>query len=207
MNRLRILDVRRHSLLALSALAVLTPNELSPSTANAQRYEAQDMLLNTLVVAGEAPIMTSVKLICVSASVTLNDGLDEVGSNAMTTPQLTGILHSAMNQALYRRGLPRHHPDDVSDSRVIRAEQCDADNLVIRFVIEEGPSGGPYQIRLISTQGERVSTISIAREGFVRATPGLPILEGDRLPDGRYYWDIVGDLSKIIVAWEGNAIW
>ena len=199
--------MRRHSVLALAALALLAPNEPSPSAVNAQRYEAQDMPLNTLVVAGEAPIMNSVRLICVSAIVTLSHGLDEVGSNAMTTLQLRGILNSAMSQALARRGLPRHRPDDISKSRIVHAEQCDPDDLVMRFVIEEGPSGGPYQIRLTSTQGQRVSTISIAREGFVRTPPGLPIREDDRLPDGRPYWDIVGDLSKVIVAWEGNAIW
>lgn len=168
---------------------------------------SRSAVTNTMLVNGEGPVIAPGTQICVSGDVTLSAGLDEVGVNSMTDVQLAGFLHGRAQRALHDRGQPRHMPNNPSQPRVVREEDCGPEGVTLRATVDPGPDGGPYRVRLTATQGTRTFTAEISRYGLVRAPGGVPVLPGDRLPDGRPYWDVSTDLDRAFEAVKTASIW
>lgn len=163
--------------------------------------------VNTMAVTGGGLQIGVATRICVSGDVTLSSGLDSVGVNAIDGMRMAGLLHGWMDQALVRHQQPAHMPTDRSAPRVVRADTCGLDDIALRMTVDPRIEGGPYRVRLRATQGAKVFTAEISRNGLVRAPPGVPVLADDRLPDGRPYWDVSTDITRALEAFEASLTW
>ena len=163
-------------------------------------------IVNKIVVHGEAPRIDAGTVVCVSAEVAVS-GLDEAGVNAASNDSLAGFLQGHMNVALRQHGQAKHMPGDESRPRVVRDNACGPSDVRLRLEVTPRSNGGPYEVRLSASKNGRIFVAKIARDGLVRAQPGVPVLPGDKLPDGRSYWDLITDCARLFESVNTATTW
>lgn len=162
---------------------------------------------NRMVVSGDEIRIDRSTQICVSANVTLLSGIDPVGRNALNEAALLAQLHGWAHGALGRHGQQWHQPSDESAPRVGRSENCGAGGIIIKGTLEPNASGEPYQLRLEASQADRTLTTAISRNGIAPHPGGAPVSVDSRLPDGRLYWDMFGDLRRSLETLDSSITW